>query len=637
LDAEAEEEAAEKEAPETEQSRLQNQMGNQAVQQIVATQGSGDGGGGAGGVEIEMARRRAAAERQAQDFGGDPEPADGGPLTELDLTRSWNPGTPQSADRPKFLEAMPEDELPPEDASFLELVARAPTRFVRSSAVNDALLQPSPGILAISLRGWNRGVSRFVGSSLDRRAHAALLTTSAPLLQDPHGRVLLSRARNASLASSALARSPVLGAAPEATLCAYVNFALELESRDFRVRGARLALGDAEELPTATGLLTTLLAGSPAGTVRLTRLADPALSDLAVVLQTVLSLSDPSGIIPQLTEAAPEEEEEDPLGLESVLQAMTGGAKVPSDALFKTAIQGAERLASATTLTRVRFAGSALAIADVSQLWSAGAPSESLLGVMREVDKDTAACLQLLLDIARAAQRRTVAPRGLAVGLRRAAVALTRARERGVALLSEVIGGVLPGEPRWREVPPAQPDPLAEAWSDGDPAAAIPWLRSLPPSLERDAAITLTRVVIETDAEAMCGPLRDLRDAALVHQDPGLASALGVCLGATLLAAGGVDEALALANEQLAHGRNRRSGVVVAEGALLGIEALLARGDQPAANHLRVTTGAFLWNIGARGGLSLLARWLAPDAEPEHAPHHEDAPPSSLTTEVLGD
>ena len=74
---------------------------------------------------------------------------------------------------------------------------------------------------------------------------------------------------------------------------------------------------------------------------------------------------------------------------------------------------------------------------------------------------------------------------------------------------------------------------------------------------------------------------------------------------ALLTADSGIDYALNVA----------RNGLLVAEAALLGMEAHLARDDQDALDDLRLHAGNLCWRMGATGGLSLLARWRPAEDE----------------------
>lgn len=617
---EDQEQATEKKV-ESETSRAQNQLGNQALAAMMAAQ-QGAGGRGSS-VEVEMAKRKADTEKEGQEFGGDDEAADPPILLDDDLTESWNPSTTAPGDRTGFLEEMPEDELPPEDPDFLTAIRQVrDVGRLPSSNLNEALVQPSAEVLAISAQGWARGVARFAGPALHQRAWARLLKVPGAILQDPHGRVLLLRARSAALAANALLAGPALANADVAR-CAVIDFALELESRDWRTRSGRVALGDNTVRAQARGTLA-LVIGEGEGRVR-PRLIEPiAFRALTRSLEALLTMDDPHGLVPQITEsiAVPDaEEDDDPLGLDEVMAEMTGGARDPREAPYRAFLQAADRVATSIYITRVRAAGVAAAVADVAHLWSAGAPEASLLDAMGALDAETTEIVSLLKDVARAANKRTVALPTLRAWLDQAATKLVAARDHAIAAMAMVIGGILPGDPRLPDISDGDvDDPLADAWADGQPLRAVRWLRSLPASFDRDAAIAFTRLAGEYDPAVLVADLCDLRARAQAAGSEPLADAFGIGVGAAWLHLGQYQDAIALGEERAHAAIQRRNGIVAAEAILLQVEGWLAAGDPDRAAAVRLRGGAIVWQLGARGGLTLLARWRAPDREDQEDP-----------------
>ncbi len=628
-----EEDAQKERSQETETSRSQRQLGNSAIAGMLANAGKTGTGGGAG-VDVEMARRKADQEKEGQDFGGEDDGGDPNAPIEVDLSESWNPGATQPSDRPEFLEPMPDDELPPEDAEWLEGLERVgdPPDAPATSA-SDALVQPSPEILARSIAGWCRGAARISGAGLHRRAWAHLLTHPGSTLQDPWGRVLVLRARTAALSVAAVLSSPLIPGGADARTCAFVDFVLELEARDNLVRAARLSLAE-NERPQAQKITLQLLDGA-SGQVRPRALSGPARGVLDRTLRALLVLDDPMGLVPRFPEEEEEEEEDDPLGIQALIVAHTGGEKDPHEALFKSAIQAAERVAAAIQATRLRFAGTTVAIADVACLWSAGAPADSLVAVMAELDAGTDATMQLLREIARAAQKRQVGAAGLRQGLTRAARDLQRVREETIAKLDAIVGGILPGDPQFSEIEAEPDDPLTHACGDGRPEHALPWLASLPDSLDRDAAIAFVRLSARTDVTSEIDRLLALRERATAERSDMLAFAAGVAAGAACLHVGRHEEAAAIGADHVRFGLSRSNGILVAEGAILGTEALYAAGDVEGADALRRRVGAAVWQMGARGALTLLARWTPPADEPEESPFFASEPdlPESISLE----
>ncbi len=607
---EQEEQGPELETPEPEHQRMQNQVGNAGLAAMINT--PADGGGG--GVEMGPSLRKRGDEKEGVTHGGDDDPlADDGDLTIDDLTSSWNPGAKRSEDRQIFLEPMPDDELPPEESDYFDVI-RAVARpwDMSASWTIDALLQPTPQVVGASLTDWATGISRWASPGLAWRAAAALLRPPAPVLQDPHGRVLHSRARGGAIATWVLLTSPAVYGGATASTSAFVDFCLELDARRHRMHAMRIfADQTGKKIPLAARLLQDQI-GSEGPHVRHRPLAPEARTWLDASFEALLDLQDPGLLIPDLVGAEPEVDPDDPLGLDAIMKQMTGGGEEPDAPLYKAAVQAAERFASVAARTRVRYAGLAMVVAEVASLWSRGAPVGSLVEAIQAVDQDVAELLQLLVEIARAAQKRQVEPAGLRAGLTRAARRMKRLRRRANDSLAAIVGGILPGQP---ELPPllaAPDDRLGQAIGDGEPAAALDWLRGLPPSLDRTAAICFARAASGEPAQALLRPTLELRKASAGAADIALSSVANILLGAIYLQLGSLTDVHRIAAEQLETGRHRRNGILVAEAALLTMEAHYAAGDLQAARAYRIRAGNLLWRMGAQGALSILARWTPP-------------------------
>jgi len=611
---EQEQESAEVETKEPEHAKMQQQLGNQAMIGLLAGQGLDIGGGG---VEIEQSvRKKEAPRKEPPQHGGDD---DGdGPITIFDLTQSWNPGIRRSKDRPAFIEPMPDDELPPEDPDFLERALDYPDPVslpLASSRVFDALLQPSPDVVRISLTDWARGAGTWAGNSLTWLMLGRLVAPPAPLLQDPHGRVLLSRSRCGAIASCLLLASPTLERDPSAVTSAAIDFCLELDARRHRVRSVQILAEETKgrELPIARKIFEEHVDGTQHGSVLPRAPTEGGEVALAMTLRNLLEFEDPEALVPELElNGPPDDDDDDPLGLDAVIAEHTGGPTDHENPIYQSAIQAAERLAAAAARSRVLFAGAGVAVAEVAGLWSSGAPTANLVQVMSSFDRDIAGCLQLLVEIARAAQRRSVPPAGLNTGLRRAARSLAKIRTKGERQLEEVIWGILPGNPPLFRANGSLPTEIEGALADGQPTDALPWLEQLPGSLDRDTAIVLLNAVAGMPAPDLADPLRQLHERWLQTGDLFGSTAMAVCLGGPLLFTGASDEALGLSARLMELGRSRRNGVLVAEGALLGMEVHEAAGDVQAREQLREQAGNLTWRLGARGALSLLARWQPP-------------------------
>ncbi|MEZ4318031.1 MAG: hypothetical protein R3F61_11025 [Myxococcota bacterium] len=622
---EQEEDGAQKEAPEPEHARQQNALGNEAIQNQMINTGNpgGDGGGGGGG----LAMRKAGAEKDDHDYGGDDNAADDLPLTLEDLVRSWNPGTNKTQDRASWLEPMPDDELPPEDPEFLALARSGSTTVFEVSGgfTLDAQLQPSERVVAASLLDWTRAVQRWTPTTLLHRAIGHTYVPPRSFLQDAGGRILLSRARAAAIGSWMLLDSPVLQGVPPTPNVAFVAFCLELQGHRRHQEAVRIDPGvEGKQMPKAVDVFERAYT-QPAGRVEPRELPGVARARIGALVEELVDLEDPAVYLPALI-ADPEpdtSEEDDPLGLDAILWDMTGAQRDPDAPLYYAAIQAAEKLAAATARTRIHLASTAVAIAQCSRLWSSGAPVETLLRACDQIDGETDRNLRLLVEIARAAQKRSVPPKGLKAGLKRSARALLTAQRASQAQLCDIIGGVLPAVSELPEPEAPVDDALEQAWLDGNPVHALPWLRRLPETPENTAALLLTR--------AAAGD-RDptLSDGLLTAADhlgsPYLAEVLRICVGPLLLSTGRLDEALASGRSQMALGARRRNGMVLANGTLLGVEALRLAGNADAAEALRVEGGQIAWRIGAPGALSLLARYsTANTARPGEVATYEDA------------
>jgi hypothetical protein len=623
------EEAQRERTQESETSRAHRQLGNAAIAAMMNNQ---EGGGRGGGAEVEMARRKVDHEKDGQDYGGEDDAGDPGGFEEIDLSESWNAGTTQPTDRPEFLEQMPDDELPPEDDPWLASLP-SEKKVPRAAAVAgmDPVVQPSPEILARSIVGWCRAAARMTGVEPHRRALAMLFVHPGPLLQDPSGRVLLLRARTAALSVAAIASGP-LAQAPDPLVGPFARLLLELEARDNLVRAARIQLGD-NQRPQARPLAQQVLEGW-SGEGRLAELTPATSAWLDASLDALVRLESAIGLVPRFPEPRIEEEEDDPLGLDAFMIEQTGGAKDPHEAVYKAAIQAAERLAAALFRVRLRLVGTGAAVADLAVTVAEANVAETVFELMGRVDARTEQTMILLREVAKAAQKRQVAPSGLRNGLLRAARDLDKARADTRAELGALVAGLIPRTPEIPAPLEAPDDALAQAWGDGQPDDAIPWLASLPASLHRDAAIAFTRLATSASPEEEIDGLLALRARAADEGEPLLGYAAGVCAGAVSLHLGRWDDAAALAEEHVALGLTRRNGVFVAEGALLAIEARVGAGDLEGAEAVRKKLGAALWKMGARGALTLLARWTPPSEDDWEMPVPEPEPPMPDSVDV---
>lgn len=614
-DQEKEEAAPEVDGPESEQSRLQNTVGNQGVAAMIAS-GAADGGGGAG-IEMEAQVRSRRSDKEAKvEHGGD-DVADDGILTIEELTESWNPGTRRSDDREKFREPMPDDDLPPEDEAWLDAIRSWPDPLpIPPAWTVDGLLQPTDAVVCASLADWAIGLAGWASPDPAWRAAAMLLRPPAGLLQDPEGRVLISRARGAAIGTWILLDSPAFAHGASIPTASFVDLCLEMEGRRHRLVAVRVATElSGKKIPIATEVFAEHHPDPPTR-IRANALPSGAHAWLLRVLDALLDLDDPLALVPDLSlPDEVDEAEEDPLGLDEVMRALTGGPTDREDALYKSAVQAAERLAAACARARVRGAALAVVLGEAARVWSSGSPTDNLHDTLAALDRDVAAVLQLLVEIARAAQKKQVAPRGLRTGLQRAARQLAAAIVAYKDALSGIVGGILPGSPEL-PLPQAAPlDPLEHARLDGHPSEALPWLARRGDDLLAQAAYLFAQVAAGVPTARVAPGLASLRRRAEQEDDIGIYGIASVLHGAACLRLGDTHGALQVAEAQLELGRERRNGVLIAEAALLAVEAHRARGDEAAADVARGRSANLLWRLGASGGLSLLARWTPPTVE----------------------
>jgi hypothetical protein len=603
------------ETQEPEHSRAQNQVGNQALADMLASRAKPDAGdreGGGGG----LVQGQRGGEKEGQEYGGDDDPLEDAPLTIEELAASWNPTTKKAEDRPAFLEAMPDDDLPPEDDKWLAEVKRSPSPRLHHTRYPDGLLQPSALALAGSLGPWSREAARWLEPTLEHRCLGYTLAHPPPCLQDPHGRVLVARVRTAALATWALLDTRLLAGDVPIGTSAFLDFILETASGARHVREAtRRVLAMGQKLPRAADLLDEMLPDN-GRRVAPRPLPPEATARMVATLRDLTALEPARSVIPSLlTRPTPaSHDDDDPLGLDAILAEHTGGPVDPDAAVYHAAVQGAERLAGSCARTRVAFVGAALAIGDACADWSTGVPATTLRMLATHVDQRVQETLQLLVEIARAAQRRSVPPKGLANGLRRGARQIEKIRRESFGALSQVAGAVLPGVPAVPGLPADHPsDPLETAWLDGHPADAIPWLRQQPERMDTSVALALVRAASAAPPHTLAQPLIDAAAHAEASGRPHLARALETVAGPCLLWADRADDAIALAERHIAVAQRRRNPVVLASAAMLAMEAHLNADRADQAEQVRLSAGQWCWHLGGFGAVSALARWAPSD------------------------
>lgn len=603
---------------EQEQKRGQASMGNQAIAAMLNARADPSSPDADGGGASHSVRRSLRLEKEGVDYGGE-DPIDDVPINLDDLARSWNPTTRKSEDRPRFVEPMPDDDLPPEDPHFLERAYVHPSSGSLPRLRNiDALLQPSPQIVARSMAGWARAAARWSSPELSWRAVGGLIRQNASLLQDPDARVLPARAALGALGACLLAESPPVRARPTVETGALIEFCLELEGRAHRVDNLVVELeGQRSKLPRAAALLSERLPPSDAE-LQLVEPRTGELEALTAAIDALVRWEPTEPTIPELTEPeAPSDNDEDPLGLDDFMIAELGGPIDPKDALYKAGLQTAERLAAGASLTRIGWSAAAVLIAEVAQLWSR-APVANLIALGRALDEAIDGVLKLLLEVARACQKRMVEPRGIRNGLRRGARKLDDVRRHAVRELATLCATLLPGRTDTALPRVPRPDPLHNALQEGHPEQALDWLTHLPASFDRDVTTLIVRVIAGLTPTSCADEIHSLRERALAEATPGpIVTVLTILLAHAHRHLADFEQAITLGEAMYAVGRARRSGLLVAEGALMQMECLSALSHLERAEDVRLTAGRLCIDLGARGALSLLARWTPSEPEPE--------------------
>jgi len=607
---------------EADQTKAQGTVGNQALNAMISAraEGSAAPGEGGSGRSVRVAKPH---EKEGQDYGGADDAADDAQISLDDLVRSWNPGIKKSEDKARFVEPMPDDDLPPEDPEFLAAVGDiAPDDDLEVTL--EHFLQPTVSVVATSLRGWCRAAARFSGSSPGERVLAAALMLPPTLLQSPDARVLLGRSVLACLALQLVAHGQALSHDPDSSDVLVVWMCLELEGRIHRVDNVLVGLeGLTAKLPRAVDLF---LERYP-GTDPLETLPDPAPTHAGFTLRAALDAlcrwEDLEGTIPQIglapAVAAPAEAD-DPLGIDAVIQENTGGPEDVLAGVYLVAIQNAERLASAASVTRLRWVATAFLIEEVAGEIGASLVAP-LLTIAEVVDRQIDDALQLLLEVARASQKRSVAPKGVRNGLTRVARQLDQLRSEILDGFSACLCSLLEREPVLPPPIESAQDALDAALDARDPQEAL----SLLTELGSVAQVLGARAFLR----AMCG-----LDPTVVSESSG--QALGAALRegeerwvvpSSLLRAHAMIHAedfagvLRLSEGLRATAEARSDGLLLAESAFLEMEARIQLGDSGAVAAIRLDAARACARLGAYGALSLLARWAPPvEDESDYTP-----------------
>ena len=190
-------------------------------------------------------------------------------------------------------------------------------------------------------------------------------------------------------------------------------------------------------------------------------------------------------------------------------------------------------------------------------------------------------------------------------------------RTRGLQRLGAICAAMLPGEP---SLEPQEQDksPIATAFSQRDWAHARSLLPRTPQTIDEGIAVgTLMALeqqpfstqlehwnvlVEQTQSEAPTSPSAIICRIFRAH---------------ALIQLGEYNHAVIDGDWLVGAGKHRRNGILVAEGALIGMEALASKGRSSTAQSLRAYAARLCWDLGSRAGLTLLARWSEAQTDPE--------------------
>ncbi|MEQ1570789.1 MAG: hypothetical protein ABMA64_34490, partial [Myxococcota bacterium] len=449
------------------------------------------------------------------------------------------------------------------------------------------------------------------------RAWLELLSPAASVLADPEGRTLFTRARVAALSNLLLVDGGLLDGADGARRAPMAATLVEIAARSRAIdAAAEFARAGESRLPQAADLVRQLLEGRREGKVELAELPPGVLAHLAAVITDLTQLGSAANLVPSLQEPEPLlDDDPDPLGLDDLLVASTGGPTDRLAGVYDTALAAAEKLAAACAGSRVRGAGALAAVGSVCEPWTSGTPLDQLHGVARALDAEVMKVLQLLVEIGRAAQKRSVPPPGIRNGLRRAARTIDQIAAGLAVEIAPLLAGVVTGGPDWPPPPlPGPPDRLSEARGEGQLDEAVAVFDRSPPGFERDVARAFARAAVG-GRKGHGAELIRLAERADEGRSA-LAAAVSLVAGAAAFHDGDDEAAERLAADLARRGRARRNGLLVAAATLLAIEVHHRAGRHDRAEAERFAGARTCYRMGSAGGFTLVLRWTPPE-EPE--------------------
>lgn len=508
---------------------------------------------------------------------------------------------------------------PEDDALRARIVAELGASPLPPAGEADARMQPDGSAVCGELRPYLSQAGRSGTISILHRSWYYLLYPVAPVLMVPR-RPVLGRARVAALASLLLVDGGLLsgwGAGREPLLATL----LDLACRGRWVQKAReVAVSRPSGLPSAVFIADTLLSGFGPGTVKAHPLPRDARGHFRALVGELLGVLQPAHVTPSLGDPARDLPDE---------------ARFPLERVYDRGTRACERLACTCARVQVHAAGVAAAIAEATNPWLNGAPVHELRAALVQLDEEIGWALELLAELARAIQRRSVQPAGIRNGLRKVATAVDQAILELIEAIEPLLGGAIPATPDlWPPINAAGlGDPLAEAWNKQEPAAAVPWLLGQSPSVDRDLAVIFTR--------AGAGVFAGLGvELFMLSRRPELASRPTLFLAANLVAASAAlhdksyEPALILSQETYDLAYKRRNGVLLAAAALGTIEAYFRLGQPDRAEEVRLDALRACIQLRSGAGFTLLLRWR-PDDEPEEDPATEPLEDDDLPTDEV--
>lgn len=593
LEQQQEEEKQDQEVQQDQQQQrdaAQDALGNQAVQEMmgVVNVKAGEAGQGA-----DVAVRKSADEIGV-DYGGDDVPVDA-PITMEDLVRSWNPTTQRGQDKEKFREDLGLEELPPPDPQLVAALGPPPPLAPRDVVCLGAIaveLDPGPIVATATL---------LAGLSPLARVLRAWTSPQRPPLVDR--RVVVARARTLALVAL-LAETAVeqVDAQDRDALRTFHRVLLELAARR-RVLPALLdrVAAAQTQLPLAADLVSTELEGASESTRPGASPSVEQIEHLRSALHHLAPRVSANTLVPGLTaaEAATDPPEDDPLGLDVVLA--QGYRADPLAAQYEHLLAAAERLAVATTRTRVEGAAALLA---VSSVLGDATPAELVRRAASQLDAEGGKVLQLLVEVARAIQQRAVPPPGVRNGLRRAAKAVDMAWTQTCGWVGGIVAHAVPPPASLALPPLPTADALDTELAEGTFAGARAVLAGPGPDL------AVARVLTHDGGPSAAEECHRTAALARAANRPALARLvdLWAVLSVSTDRGRALGQALRVQQEALAVGDDLAFAVV--SMTLLDLTAR-TRPERVRAQWTEACRR--LLPLGPTAGLALLGRWSPPD------------------------